>query len=324
MASLYEPYTKVFITNIYRGRIFLVLATAVFCSQAIATPVSSFLMGKFGTMIPIMIGYFTGVLIGILCFFVEETVQKTKPPGRFSHQDPQVPQASDEMIQSPTKPWHGRLSAHGITQIKSLISTFTFNSPGLVAIVLAFFINTIGTSSINIAVQYSSTQFNLPISSAGLLVTIRSTMAAITFLFALPLLGSLLVRKFSLDLPSRDMWLSRLTCTCIPLGFLLMTVAPNIVLMAIGMVLTAIGSGSGSLLRSVATNMVHSDQVARLNGAIGMVDTFGAVVSGPLLAETFMLGSRVGWRAFPFFVATVLTTITSTIVWCIKFSKPSE
>lgn len=64
--------------------------------------------------------------------------------------------------------------------------------------------------------------------------------------------------------------------------------------MAVGMVFTVLGSGCGNLVRSIVNSMVDINQVAQLNGAISIVDTLGILVSGPLLAEVFGIGLRMG------------------------------
>jgi hypothetical protein len=187
-------------------------------------------------------------------------------------------------------------------------------------LVTTFFVNTIGTSSINVAIQYASKRFSIPISSAGLLVTIRAVATIVYFLAVLPLMGQALQAKLGFRGSTRDLWLARITVLCLPFGFMLMAVSPHLGLMAVGMVFTALGSGCGNLVRSIANSMVDATQVARLNGAISIVDTLGILVSGPLLAEIFGYSLHLGgvWLALPFFMATGLTAVASVILWLVK------
>ena len=206
-----------------------------------------------------------------------------------------------------------------------IILSFILSSPSLLAIVTSFLINTIGTSAINSIVQYMSKCFSISISNAGLLLTIRGVVAISLFLVGLPLIGALLRVKFGVDGPFQDLWMAKLTVICIPIGFFLIAVGQKVSIVAVGMALTACGSGSGSIMRSVAASMIDNRHVARLHAAISLVDTFGTLISGPLLAESFAFGLRMGhsWTSLPFVIATVLTFFGASIVWLIKLPKPT-
>ena len=296
-----------------RTRIFLQAAVAVLAAQASATTLASLLMGKFGPWVPILAGYGIGVSAAIVALFIPETLQTVQ---KQSHD----PQLSLELGSDAMKPvtWSDRLLDHATSSVESV--RFLFENRTVLILTLTFFINTIGTSSINIAIQYASKRFSVLISSAGFLITIRAIITIIYFLALLPFMGRVLETKFHQSGSARDLWLARLTVLCLPFGFTLMSLSPKLALMAVGMVFTALGSGCGSLVRSIANSMVDIDQVARLNGAISIVDTLGILVSGPLLAEVFSLGLRMGgaWIALPFFIAAILTAIASLILWLVK------
>lgn len=272
---------------------------------------ASFMMRRFGPLFPIAVGYGVGLTASVLALFLKETLQRQK---RLSDD------VLDDLAPTPAKPatWKARLSAQTSSVVNSV--QFLFENPIVVTLVTTFFINTIGTSSINLAIQYASKRFSISISDAGMLISIRAVVTIIYFLALLPLMGELLQARFGLKGSIRDLWLARLTVLCLPLGFVLMSLSPFLGLMAVGMVLTALGSGCGSLVRSIANSMVDTTQVARLNGAISIVDTLGILISGPLLAEIYALGLRMGggWLALPFFMAAVLTAIASGIVWVVR------
>jgi len=269
-------------------------------------------MEKYDTSVAIGIGYGVAIGASILSLFVAETLEK--------------PKQLDEALQSPVpvairRTWISTTS----TAVKNSLQ-FLFESPVVLTLLSTFFVNTIGTSSINVASQYASKRFSISISSTGLLLSIRAISTIIYFLALLPLMAKFLQARFGLKGLWRDLWLARVTVLFFPVGFLLMTLSRTLAPMAVGMGLTALGSGCGSLVRSITNGMVDSTQRARLNGAISIVDTLGILISGPLLAEIFALGLRMGggWMALPFAVATVLTAIASAVVWLVRLPEAAD
>lgn len=305
LSTLYLRYS--------RTRIFLHAAVVILGAQAGATTLASLLMGKLGPWVPIVAGYGVGISAAIVTLFIPETRQT----GRKNSHDPQLSLELDSDAMKP-ETWSDRVLLYATSFVESV--RFLFENRTVLILTLTFFINTIGTSSINIAIQYASKRFSVSISSAGFLITIRAIITIIYVLVLLPFMGRALETKFHYSGSTRDLWLARLTVLCLPFGFILMSLSPKLALMAVGMVFTALGSGCGSLVRSIANSMVDINQVARLNGAISIVDTLGILVSGPLLAEVFSLGLRMGgaWIALPFFIAAILTAIASLILWLVK------
>lgn len=304
-----------------RARIFLRLSVAMLLAQAIATSVASFLMSRIGTTIPIAVAYAVALFSCALTLLVAETRQVEGPSNGVDSDS----QSTTDSLTAPKKQVFDLADrfARTVASFRPLLQ-----SPSLVALILSFVISTIGTSSINIIIQYASKRFDIPISSVGFLLTIRAALTIVVFLAILPLLGRFLKHRYTLDGPSHDLWLARLTVLCFPLGFLMITLGSDLTLMSVGTILTALGSGCGTLLRSVATGMVSTDLTARLHGTITLVDTIGVLVSGPLLAETFALGLRLGggWIALPFALATILTSLGSAIAWSVRLPKaaPAE
>jgi hypothetical protein len=274
------------------------------------------MMGKFGPWVPIVAGYGVGLSAAILALFIPETLQRV----RKQPDDPLLSLAWDSDATTPVT-WSDRLSHHATSLVESV--RFLFENRTVLILTLTFFINTIETSSFNIAIQYTSKRFSISISSAGFLIIVRAIASIVYFLALLPLMGRVLEARFGPSGSTRDLWLARLTVLCLPFGFILMSLSPKLALMAVGMVFTALGSGCGILVRSITNRMVDITQVARLNGAISIVDTLGILVSGPLLAEVYGLGLRMGgaWMALPFFIATILTAIASLILWLVKLPE---
>ncbi|KAK5994612.1 MFS efflux pump atnC-like protein [Cladobotryum mycophilum] len=303
-----------------RGKVFLQIGVAVLTSQAVALPLASMMMEKYGNTVPILVGYAIGLLTCLLILALPETITKKVAVETDSEPDETASLASNGQFSH----WMEIIMNKAAEAVDSF--GFLLKSPALMAMVLSFLMNTLGSSSINIAIQYISKRFSISIASAGYLLTVRAIVTVVVFLFAINMLGKFLTHRYELRGPPRDLWLARLTVLFFPLGFLLISIGGHIGLVAVGMSFTAFGLGSGSLMRSVATALVHKDQVARLHAAMCLVDNVGTLVSGPLLAETYTLGLRLGdgWIALPFIAATVLTTLGSWITWLVRMPETSD
>ncbi|KAI1119138.1 hypothetical protein F5Y14DRAFT_446349 [Nemania sp. NC0429] len=81
------------------------------------------------------------------------------------------------------------------------------------------------------------------------------------------------------------------------LGALTPGLAPTLAGFVLGLLLMAVGSGFGSLSKSLMSIYVDPAHRSRLFSLVGMVEVLGSVFSQPLLAGLFSLGLRCGGTA---------------------------
>jgi class 3 adenylate cyclase len=93
-----------------------------------------------------------------------------------------------------------------------------------------------------------------------------------------------------------------------------------------GIVSFALGWGYYAALRSLATSLVLPSQAGALNTAIALAQSFGAMVSGPVLALSFRQGLAIGgtWIGLPYMVASVLFAGAGGLVLCIRLPRQVE
>lgn len=73
-------------------------------------------------------------------------------------------------------------------------------------------------------------------------------------------------------------------------------------LVALGIVIFALGSGFSPAARSLATTFVHQDEAGLLYSALAIMQTAGGLIAGPLLALSFRWGLSLGpeWSGISF------------------------
>lgn len=102
--------------------------------------------------------------------------------------------------------------------------------------------------------------------------------------------------------PGKDLLISRVSVALCTLGSLVISMAPVVVLEAMGIAIFALGSGFGPAARSLATTFCHQDEAGLLYSALAIMQSIGGLVAGPLLALTFRWGLSLGdvWVGIPF------------------------
>jgi sugar phosphate permease len=100
----------------------------------------------------------------------------------------------------------------------------------------------------------------------------------------------------------KDLLISRLSVTSFAIGSLIISTAPVVPLVAVGIVVFAFGSGFSPAARSLATTFVQQDEAGLLYSTLAITQTVGELIAGPLLALSFRLGLSIGsqWTGIPF------------------------
>lgn len=117
--------------------------------------------------------------------------------------------------------------------------------------------------------------------------------------------------RFRFSVFSKDLLLTRASLLIMICAALLEGFSREAVLFVVGLALGTLGSANGPLLRAIATSHVQPDETSRLYSLISVMDTSGAFIGGPILAQCFNVGlSRKGlWIGLPWFYVALLLSI---------------
>lgn len=133
-------------------------------------------------------------------------------------------------------------------------------------------------------------------------------------------------RYFNLHGKHRDWRLSQGSGVLSIVGFAAMGLAPDPVLLILGLVILSLGSTFMITTRSLVTSLVSPNQVGTLYSAIGVSQAIGIFVAGPLFAYLFRLGMHLGdaWMGMPFLQAALFFVVATVAVWRVRIQCSGE
>lgn len=217
---------------------------------------------------------------------------------------PEVEPGSEE-------PYLYRLTIH----IRDLIRSTRFLWTGNILLALFMFLATIlSRQSASLLLQYSSARYDWSIAYASLYLSLRGVMTLFTFAVLMPTVYSGLSRVSHMSSTTKDRLMSQASGALSVLGFFVTAVAATPFVYTVGIVLMSLGSAFIVTTRSLATALVQSDQIARLYSAAAVVQSIGALLSGPLFAKLFAVGLRDRCMGLPFIIAGVLFGLATLAV----------
>lgn len=139
----------------------------------------------------------------------------------------------------------------------------------------------------------------------------------------LPAAGYILVSKWSLSGRAKDMWLARVSVFLLTLGAFVIGLADSPALMAVGLGAMALGSGYALLIRSLLASVVDKHQIGTLYTMIGVLETVGVLVAGPLLAASYRTGMdwEGAWVGLPYIMAGCLFASAALTMSLVRLSR---
>lgn len=309
---------------ITRASIFYIMAAVILLGEILATPISAFLM-TWSPWVPSLLG----VVFQLFGLLGAALVSETRPdPNPNTEEAPESEgllndrdevEGEDDLSESPKLGYHMKQ-----TMIECWEHIQTTHMKGwnlnMVFIVLTFLLASISKQALQLIIPYASKRFSWSIPRASFLVTLKGVINLIILLLILPRLSTWLSRQMSWSPAVKDLRVVQGSAWILTSGLALMAFAAIPELFVSGLCLFALGWGFYSALRSLATALVSPSQVGVLNTGIGLAQSLGSLVAGPILAAAFGLGLRQGGVAMglPYMVAGALLFMASCMTCVIR------
>jgi MFS family permease len=288
-----------------RASRFFQMAGAAMATQVIG-PFGSAVLMKVNPWIPMLLGLALQFIVLLQVLALPET--KNYQAEQSSPSDAASDSASST-CSSKTSPWQN------LARAAQDSITFLAADMRLLLVVPAFFMHMLMMSR-DILLQFVSTRYSLSLSNATYILTFRSASILVLLLLFYPLLNHLLRTKFAILPQSADLYLGRACAVLTSLGFFLIALAPSLPLLIAAMGINTLGSGTHLYLRSLATSLVESHHVARLNTFVSWIDTIGLMAGSPLLAWLFEKGVELDgpWMGMPFLFCAATFAIVAVLL----------
>ena len=146
--------------------------------------------------------------------------------------------------------------------------------------------------------------------------------------FVLPALTSILPTSFqSRTTFAKDKAFAVCSLALLAAGLLCLGLAPVVGIAIAGIVILALGSGQDSLTRSMATEMVRTEDISTTYSAITMLRAIGGSISGPMCAWLYSVGLRhqgEAWIGLPYLVAGALFVLATGMVASVRNPKEDD
>jgi hypothetical protein len=141
--------------------------------------------------------------------------------------------------------------------------------------------------------QYASSRYGLTFASVTMLLTVRAGVTIAMFLCMQSFVYRLLSNA-GVSGQKRDLVLARGSAGLMVIGWIAVGLSPNAIFFTGSLMVATLGNGFPVYLRSFLTGLVEPNKVAELYTIIGVVDTLGLMLGGPLLAWLFERGMSLG------------------------------
>lgn len=140
------------------------------------------------------------------------------------------------------------------------------------------------------------------------MLPLRASFNLISLFLLLPAVTGYLDRKHGWEMARRDKILTQANALLMLLGCLLIFVAPNLILLSVGVVVFGLGSSFSVTARTLVTSLVEPTSLSTIYTLLSVMSSIGSLVAGPLLAGVYHLGMVLGdaWLGLPFLFAAAL------------------
>jgi MFS family permease len=142
----------------------------------------------------------------------------------------------------------------------------------------------------------------------------------------IPGVNVILLKWVKLPAHVADIWLARGSIIITTLSFFIMATAAHPALLVIGLLIFNLGSGYAAAMRSISIHVIggqSSPDVGRLFAVVAIMEAFGAMIAGPLLAKIFQWGIDIGepWIGIPYAFSGLIMAFVTVLTFFIVVEK---
>lgn len=158
---------------------------------------------------------------------------------------------------------------------------------------------------------------------AGLLNSIIAAVNLVTVGLILPLASQILLVNLKLSPLLKDLWLARTGIIALVIGTLGIGLAPSSVIMVMSLIVYSLGYGYGPAVRGLVVTAAEGRRIGMLFTCMSVLESFGLLISGPLLAAIFKVGMLWGdaWIGLPFIFMGCCLSLAAAVIIGIRFGE---
>ena len=236
-----------------------------------------------------------------------------------------IPETLDPALRSKTSNTDTlTVRQHIVKEYRNLFESFKIiKNVNILLILVTFLVQNAKVSAyIAILAQYISKHFGWKLEDISILLSPLGVLN-ILVLALLPLLSTFMTTRFKFTVFSKDLYLTRTSTILIIVGGVIQGFSQHVAFFLIGLLVSAFGVADSPLARATISHYVETQYTSRLFAVIGMVETAGAILGGPILAWLFHKGlqNKGLWIGLPWFYIAAL----HVVCWvCLRFVRPPK
>jgi MFS-type transporter involved in bile tolerance (Atg22 family) len=181
-------------------------------------------------------------------------------------------------------------------------------------------------STLTFLTQFVSKRYNIKIADTGYIQSAFGVAHIIVVAAIVPYISHLVMKPTTIrairisDDKQRDLVFAMWSYGATAVGAIIMAVSPALSGFVGGIMVLALGSGAGSLIRSTMALYVDAEHRTRMFSLVGIIEVAGSLYAMPALAGLFTLGMRLGgeWIGLPYVGITVLCVIVVVLLQFVR------
>ncbi|KAI9745833.1 MAG: hypothetical protein M1818_000514 [Claussenomyces sp. TS43310] len=314
VVSMMYTITSLFTSEDERASTFFLFNAAILATDIIAIPMTSFLMDR-GVWLPIIVGD-CALILGLLAILPIKEPQSSKrdhyrllepTQSQYNQQPPNYTNEDNSSVKQRV--------ATGLASARKKLNFLWDNKLGLL-LLLTIFLSAVANGMPELLIIFVKKRLGWSLSRGNLLLALTALITLILFSALLPFGTKLLSHQCKLSLRATDLLLSRFSIFCLALGAFIIGWIPTTPAVISGVVITALGAGFPILLNNLISRTVISQHLSTLYSIVGVVDTFGSLISAPAFSALYQKGLELGglWPGLPFIFAGGLYTVAAAVM----------
>lgn len=119
------------------------------------------------------------------------------------------------------------------------------------------------------------------------------------------------------------MWIARISILLVSIGNFGLGLSNHVATFVPSLVMYNMYTAYLAALRSVVTEIAGESKLAVVFSTMGLLDSLGMLVAGPVMAQAYSLGLRLGgdWQGLPFYISGGLVAIVAVMMWSAQISN---
>ncbi|KIW46584.1 uncharacterized protein PV06_02249 [Exophiala oligosperma] len=173
--------------------------------------------------------------------------------------------------------------------------------------------------------RYVSDRYGWTLANATLLYSIQAAATTVMLLTILPLMSNYIDSRFSISVLQKNVVMTRASLFVLALAYAVTGLAPNPIIMVIGMFIETLSTGLPATMRALAAALVSNQDKGTVFSVMAVAETLSTMMAYPVTAMLFNIGLEHGggaWLGLPYDFVSVAAAFAGIIMCLLRFERP--